>query len=691
MTRVAHLAALSLLIVCGVGRGARATPVLSAEPPRAGSDIPPCRISAVPAAVVRMAEIAFRAVGEFQPLSYSGVSTKGEPGFLHLISVKDALRDEVDAENCLCVETSAVASSALEMPPTNPGTLDTWSVQGVCAAEPGRVRCSEAALAFLVDKEGSRDGLSPTLLYVLAHEFAHIAYHHETGQWNDNAIKVSAGSDSDLVAALARGCSRDREMLKLETAADDLALKAVVRAFERAPFATAEVKSHYAVLTHSERLYQGLGSLTQWLARTLGQTAGHSGAGARVCELVVNSAAGVDVPFYGGGHPRRWARAAGIVRTAYERAAWDEDGKRREDLGALPMNLLTGTVTAKAQEAQVAEFCTQVYAYEAGEINCATHTPGDGIYQVPADGFEDGDRQKFKPITLVLEPLQSSSRNEATAKNTEGYAVFVKARFYETYRDSEKAATAQHEMAERATKLYSALSHIVGSDGAVWIYETHSDTEIRDSALGFDEYAVSFEAVSILKSATRIEPDALRSAANDGVLIENVAWADARYEAILHFFDAGSTPEENELLAAKRADTKRVLSKKLGLDAVFDLSRCAAGTRNAMAPGFMDLIGFVKERLDTRFKRQYTLAEPGDPQPPFYLATRNQQFSDNLYLPFGWIAAAETDAKPTLNDSQLAGWISRAYDTDSRQFSDAELAAMFGDDAGETSLGACRT
>ncbi|HSK78322.1 MAG TPA: hypothetical protein VLQ45_17855 [Thermoanaerobaculia bacterium] len=97
------------------------------------------------------------------------VNPTGEaPGLLAVELVSDAAADAVDPQGCLRPDAPTATGS---------GRPDPWTVLGVCRADSARgnrIRCSASALRALTQADRAAERPSPALLYLLAHEIAHL-------------------------------------------------------------------------------------------------------------------------------------------------------------------------------------------------------------------------------------------------------------------------------------------------------------------------------------------------------------------------------------------------------------------------------------------------------------------------------------------------------------------------------------
>jgi hypothetical protein len=167
--------------------------------------------------------------------------------------------------------TAADASGCAQqgvLRPQEPTSRDAWSIQGICKARGNRVRCSAGALSTLLEIHKERERPSATLLYIVAHEVAHIALGH-TGRFTDPLSDdiPSSGSKRARLKDLENRCDRVSEQLNEELAADAEAIKLLQQALVRPPYVDPLVAARSSVLFDAQRIETSISALLAWEGR----------------------------------------------------------------------------------------------------------------------------------------------------------------------------------------------------------------------------------------------------------------------------------------------------------------------------------------------------------------------------------------------------------------------------------------
>ncbi len=134
--------------------------------------------------------------------------------------VKDATRDKVNSRGCLVNDRDWFGKSE----------LDVFSVEGACYIPENShnlMRCSQGALRTIIGDNLNDTKASPGLLYVIAHELAHL--HQNTARAFIGRSKTITLSDSraSKLNQIKEPCKPDKEnigVIEQEEEADDLAL-----------------------------------------------------------------------------------------------------------------------------------------------------------------------------------------------------------------------------------------------------------------------------------------------------------------------------------------------------------------------------------------------------------------------------------------------------------------------------------
>lgn len=350
-----HAVIVTLALSCGT----KPTRPLTPSPIVSNNAPPACRVvGATPRIVTDTAELALAALQEETTISVPPMSFEPDrPGSITLRLIEDALQGETDTGGCLIKGRSAIGPTTVialngDEPQKDERPLDVWSVRGACQAQANEIRCSRSAVELLVvqDLSGS---ISPTLLYVFAHELAHIALGHSRGAAADS-FPGSGDARASVVEQAMRACDGDEAMRTRESEADRLALSAFSRLLEshREPDDTSY-----------QDLFQGVRTLYSWLKWTPGQLAGERERGLRLCEVANDRDPNVVFPLYRSGHPRWAARLARIAEASSQSGQFFTHDiayfKRNEAL----------------DEEWVESFCRDARALQAGRPACPADEP----------------------------------------------------------------------------------------------------------------------------------------------------------------------------------------------------------------------------------------------------------------------------------------------------------------------------
>jgi TPR repeat protein len=670
VTRARWLASglwLASLAACHPQRPATTSP---APAPSARAALPACRQdTALAAQILPTARLAWGAVVEQAPSRFKDVTISGGASDrLQLVVVRDALVGQVDTSGCLAPE----AAQASVLPDPN-AALDDRSVRGVCVAESGRVRCSSGALTALLEDGGEPN---PTIFFLLAHEFAHVAL-GQTGADDEHVEAVPAGaSEGERVAQLQQACRRDDTTLKQEQEADDIALRAASAAFQREPW-RRDLAAPAAAAANFEAVYQGSIRLQKWLAITPGQGLGHSGAGRYFCE-VLKDRSDDEVPFYGGGHPRRWTRLAELMQAAGNAAFGPNGREDRESAGLLGVNRLTDSLLAAAQEDMVLNFCKDVNAYEAKQLDC-THFARPVQYDATALAEKSRARDAAAPLPVTLATPAVSDAARAALEN-HSFLNLIQVKLFEDYKGKQHALDAQQAAARAVSALLRRLESWAAGEHAVWVYEQHSGVEAR-GGFGADEYSLNFELFAVLRSPRALKSSDVQTPGFSGrVEIESADWAKSPLSVILYLPERGKGQKEGPIAAR---DQLAVFRKPQPLDTALDFAAAAGGHPNQLAPALRELTGYAMERM---VKSGRSLASPAPEPFNITLLAKLGNIFEHIEIAKSWSELRPGPTRPG-GPGALAAQIERAFDygDGSRELTAGELATLFGDDAGEGS------
>ena len=212
----------------------------SKVPAEAASPVPACRIETDRAladqvrGAIERAFAAYRAIGIALPVT--AVSVNGAPAgsptserarTLAVQIVRDAARDKVDRQGCSSTSGQLSRGEA----------LDAVSIRGVCVAvavEAPEVRCSAANLALFARVGQRTERANPALLYVLAHELAHL-HQRRVGEYTGRTETIDlAGPVPRKIEALRSAC--EPGSTKIEEEADALAVRVLSELLTKPPY-----------------------------------------------------------------------------------------------------------------------------------------------------------------------------------------------------------------------------------------------------------------------------------------------------------------------------------------------------------------------------------------------------------------------------------------------------------------------
>jgi len=206
--------------------------MMLASPARALDRVPACRIDDTFKPLVgQTLDRSIRSydkLGNHLPIRRIAVNEEvasDDAGVLHVVIVRDAGQRAVSSEGC------ATAPMAVGEP------LDPLSVRGGCAVtaiESMELRCSSGALEVFTSSTQRRGRASPTLLYVLSHELAHV-YQRWIGHYAGGVERVELAQERTIkIRALREGC--DPVSTNREEQADAMALQVLIDLLVAPPY-----------------------------------------------------------------------------------------------------------------------------------------------------------------------------------------------------------------------------------------------------------------------------------------------------------------------------------------------------------------------------------------------------------------------------------------------------------------------
>jgi hypothetical protein len=227
----------------------------------AAPSIPACRIDRsltrpTEQAVAR-ATALFGELGRALPFTTFAVNPPSlQPeNVLAVYVVRDATVDRVDRSGCPRSSSSW----------TDGGRPDNLSVRGGCyvAAERlSEIRCSARALRAFAGAENSSRPASPALLYVIAHELAHL-HQGRRGEFTGKLERIRlAQPRTDKLEHLRRAC--DPALITREEEADAIAREVLTRAMPQAPYREPLLTERGSVYWNIDRIRLAANEWEQW-------------------------------------------------------------------------------------------------------------------------------------------------------------------------------------------------------------------------------------------------------------------------------------------------------------------------------------------------------------------------------------------------------------------------------------------
>jgi len=221
--------------------------------PALAAPLPACRLDGVMAKPVevalRLATGAYAALG--RPLRHGSVFINPSPGVsaagtLSIFIVKDASVGAIDEAGCIRNKLAVIRDEE----------LDDISVRGGCVAAAAgiwEIRCSADAVALFGYMGSRTEQVNPALLYVLAHELAHILQRRAgeyAGRVEPILLEQPAAAKLEL---LRQSC--DASVSRKEVDADALATKVMARLLPESPFREPVFSRKGSVLWGADQLH----------------------------------------------------------------------------------------------------------------------------------------------------------------------------------------------------------------------------------------------------------------------------------------------------------------------------------------------------------------------------------------------------------------------------------------------------
>jgi hypothetical protein len=285
-----------------------------------------------------------------------------------------------------------------------------------------------------------------------------------------------------------------------------------------------------------------------------------------------------------------------------------------------------------------------------------------------------GPANAAPPDALKKDPADPATAATKTPSVAGPQAIVIAMQSLVDFQQKNDALEAQLRLKKAMDDFSSALSDATSKSNGYWIFQNPTPISIRYSNFT-GKYGVEGGQLAIVRTDGGIDVTKLSGWQEmqraGAAKADYIPWDKLRYEVVLHFF---SDPRDS------KGDSKRLLTRALRLDQIFDLDQAKVGKRNAMSASFGDLLRFSRARLAAHYHAPFTLNNVTEQQKPFYIVVRGEQVSENFYLPAEWMPVAEKPAMRSTKDSDLSGELSRLYDygDGSRELSQAEFQSIFG-------------
>ena len=192
------------------------------------------------------ARVAYQALGKPLPSSRVEVNPKTAANLdatLTVWVVRDASKGTVDAAGCS------------HRPAAKDEELDDMSVRGGCfvaAVDKPEIRCSADAVKLFADRGNGGLQPNPALLYVLAHELAHVLQ-KRTGEYAGRTVTLTMAQDQATRLQMLRG-NCDPVSTRREEAADTLAFSVPAKVLPVDPYKEPTLSERGSLLWNIDRL-----------------------------------------------------------------------------------------------------------------------------------------------------------------------------------------------------------------------------------------------------------------------------------------------------------------------------------------------------------------------------------------------------------------------------------------------------
>lgn len=640
------VAALLLLFAAG---GCR--PVADGNSPEQWNVLP-CRMARDVSPVVQQAaQDAWTTVarGDSRRLVVNPRSVTSD--MLPLFVVKDSLAGETDP---CAVRTPGIGEGEYR-------EFDAATVLGMCSASDGAVICSEAALRALLEVEdfvekkivsSDRGGVSATLAYLFAHEFAHIRLGH-AGTFAEGVARLDLGaSREEKLAQLAATCNIDQEQLEREKAADAMAFEAMTNVFGRSPYRPRGATLNDTIAGNADIVYFTAKEMTVWAERFYGSARETPyPRRSELCGFLSRSGGSIVLPVFGGSHPHLWNRLAGIMDAAGQyldqRAASQDDALGGSD-PLLNLNRFGDQLRSRVFDAAARQFCRDVAMLENGSIDCGSVEPEEegGINIDPALLDFGNDRpSESTTMTVAFQP----GGPYAPPPPARAHALFFELGTHRSFASREIAMREATRIRETYEALLRTLDDLLRREGGHWIFLQIEPLTVSENTFT-GGWSVAIDVNGFARAGAALPPPVRQAVAalerwGRADEITSELWQNVRAHVWVQFDDPGS---DGGML---------VRTVPLSLDSVYDFTDVRSLPDGKPSQRLLEMISFVQERLQVVHGRPFTVRKDQTPHLRVFGSDRHQQFS----LPASYVSKLHLPVRRTLSSDELLAMLEEIF------------------------------
>lgn len=204
-----------------------------------GSDVfaqapPTCRLDNQNVEIVKLtilaAKNAYNTLGKilpFEDIVINPVKSINNKKNLNVYIVSDASISSVGKNGCISSQPALIKDE----------NLDEISVKGGCialASDYPEIRCSKEAIQVFSKKNNQSDIQNPALLYVLAHELAHILQRHE-GEYSGGVETIELNQSKEKKLNILKESCKPK-IFRTEEEADRLAVQVLSQLLKKSPY-----------------------------------------------------------------------------------------------------------------------------------------------------------------------------------------------------------------------------------------------------------------------------------------------------------------------------------------------------------------------------------------------------------------------------------------------------------------------